>query len=92
MEAIGDVWCRTCCDWVATAVHDVTRSVVGPVVGATLGLCCVASRRRKSPSAHLVAAGVGAAVGTLIEKALTPVAQQLVCGQCGCNQVARFPV
>ena len=87
---MNKMWCSACCAAVETIIkHE--AAVLGPIIGASLGLNYSGSRRRASPGQAFVTTLLGAGLGFIAESVLIPKAQQLVCKDCGCSHLAALP-
>ena len=78
--------CNSCRKLVTLVVHE-AASLAIPAVTTALGSFIGASTQRNRWKGALVGSAIGAAVGAAAN-ALTPVAQNWVCGDCGCGDVS----
>lgn len=90
MSSIGRrVWCAGCCAAVEAVVREASATGIGALLGGGAGLALHAGTgARPSAGAAIAKAAVGALLGHLVESALVPAAQSLVCRNCGCSSLS----
>jgi hypothetical protein len=77
---------RACKKFVEVTIKQVAATVVTPTLGLGVGTALPARRGNRLRNG-LWGAAVGLGVGA-VAQAITPPVQKLVCGDCGCDQLA----
>ena len=91
MSFANRMWCEACCRAVEAVVKEAGASGVGALLAGGAGALHASSRARVSPGEMIARTLIYGFVGHVIESALVPAAQRVVCGTCGCSKVTPLP-
>lgn len=88
MTNANRMWCAACCTAVEAVVKEASATGLGALIGGGAGALHAGSRSRPSAGELLVRTVAYGLLGHMLESALVPAAQRLVCGRCGCSKLS----
>jgi hypothetical protein len=91
MTIANRMWCAACCTAVEAVVKEASASGLGAIIGSGAGALHAGSRSRPTAGEMVVRTIAYGFLGHVIESALVPAAQRLVCGTCGCSKLSALP-